>query len=100
MPQLKIPSAATKTEYPILCATIKTQHNQIKKKKRFMKGFMKEQVCLMQLKKLTNVYTTIRMMQNDRRVQIRIQTLFLRAGVMRVKKLPVLFRQWQSACQQ
>lgn len=53
---------------------------------------MKEQVCLMHLKKLTNVYTTIRMMQGDRRVQIRIQTLFPRAGVMRVKKLTVLFR--------
>lgn len=40
------------------------------------------------------------MMQSDRRMQIRIQTLFPRAGVMRVKKLTVLFRQWQSACQQ
>ena len=53
---------------------------------------MKEQVCLMHLKKLTNVYTTIRMMQSDRRVQIRIQTLFPGAGVMRVKKLTVLFQ--------
>lgn len=61
---------------------------------------MKEQVCLMHLKKLTNVCTTIRMMQNDRRMQIRIQTLFPRDGVMRVKKLTVLFWQWQSACQQ
>ena len=54
----------------------------------------------MHLKKLTNVCTTIRMMQNDRRMQIRIQTLFPRDGVMRVKKLTVLFWQWQSACQQ
>lgn len=53
---------------------------------------MKEQVCLMHLKKLTNVYTTIRMMQSDRCVQIRIQTLFPAAGVMTVKKLTVLFR--------
>ena len=38
MPQLKIPSAAMKTEDPIPCATIKTQDTQIKeKKKRFMK---------------------------------------------------------------
>ena len=37
MPQLKIPSAATKTEDPIPCATIKTQDTQIKEKKKIHK---------------------------------------------------------------